>query len=118
MTRCNLFIKAKGVKCWLYHHQDGHPGFVGAVLKEFISSRTYYYTASLVNNILKGIEYTDCCSETGKNVDNEWEWTVGQHGDIDYLYVLNIKDYKHCTLECIDVRKNVSVFKEEYKSKY
>ena len=87
-TRCNIIVTDYGVRHYLYHNSDGYPSGVGVQLKKCAKRwfpggygcRTW---PSLVANQL--VKY-----EIGLN-DKTYEITSGLHGDVNYLYVINLK---------------------------
>jgi len=89
-TRCNIKVIVDGETiCWLYHHHDGYPEGVGANLAEFLhkcnDKREYVpmFFNYVINDMIKGkVTWVD------GTPDDEYEWTGGQHGDIEYLYTI------------------------------
>ena len=82
-TRCNIKIIEKDQTIWLYHHHDGYPRYVGAFLlakyyDKFKDTNNYLDACVIANELIKD-----------KN-DDEFEVTDGMHGDIEYLYELDI----------------------------
>ena len=98
-TRCNIIIKEKNQEpIYVYHHFDGYPEGVGSELKEILSTR--------FNEVL-----------TGKNIENflynydtQYEKTDSIHGDIEYLYILTVKDNNTINYKCIDVPFDLYVY--------
>lgn len=95
-TRCNIVIKEGRRKSYIYHHCDGYPSGVGALVHSYLKDLYNWYQYHIMNDLIKdGIQYRD--SEGVLQVDNEYRWTDGLHGDIDYVYVI---DCKNRTLTC------------------
>ena len=99
-TRCNIIIKTRWNKrIYLYHHHDGYPEGVGALLADYLGEMKPWQIKQnpieIANHLVKhGIPYMGRDWKTGEPkecVDDEYEITTGIHGDIDYLYVLNCK---------------------------
>ena len=91
-TRCNIIVKDDENKVYLYHHHDGYPSGVGVdLLKKFykrFKDGNYIYMEDVVNELIKD-----------KN-DDEYEYTTGLHGDIEYVYEIDtsartIKGYEY-----------------------
>lgn len=78
-TRCNIIIKDKRGKIYLYHHHDGYPEGVGSDLFERLKVlflNTYLYKTSLANFLVK-------------DTNDEYNITDSIHGDIDFLYTID-----------------------------
>ena len=99
-TRCNIIIKTRWNKrIYLYHHHDGYPEGVGALLADYLGEMKPWQIKQnpieIANHLVKhGIPYMGRDWKTGEpkeRVDDEYEITTGIHGDIEYLYVLNCK---------------------------
>lgn len=121
-TRANIKIIKGDYTVWLYHHHDGYPTYLGAFLlwrflDKLENSMNYLDLCKVVNSLIKD------------KVDDEFEYTTGMHGDIEYLYELNLdnrtlkcfeasfieeKDeygfYKHEIGEELDLKKEASSF--------
>lgn len=106
-TRCNVVITKKGKKdVILYHHHDGYPDGVGADLEKYLANKSFK-TPSSCGNFLVGIE------------DDEYEKTVCLHGDIEYLYTI---DLDANTIKCQeadnwDELKTKDVYTHQIKTK-
>lgn len=75
-TRCNIKIKQNwdSAPIWLYHHHDGYLEGVGADLNNRLAGyKCRWYAPDIANKLVKDSE-------------DEYEITMGEHGDIDYLY--------------------------------
>ena len=91
-TRCNVIVKdctiQNGVKKenWqvkLYHHHDGYPEGVGKDLTNFINKlEDDFYVEDVVNGLLKNEK------------DKGYKWCNSLHGDIEYLYTIEMIDWK------------------------
>ena len=95
-TRSNIIITDRGARHFLYHHHDGYPEGVGVQLqkcaKQWFDKYSFPWASLIANKLIK--------DEMGLN-DKEYEITTDVHGDIDYLYVVNIKAR---TIRCYAVR--------------
>lgn len=78
-TRCNIIIKDKYNEFWLYHHHDGYPEGVGADLTKRMNSA-----------FEKDLDLSDVVNMLIKDIDDEYEITTGEHGDIEYLYKIDV----------------------------
>lgn len=92
-TRCNVIIRKDGNQVVLYHHWDGYPEGVGYDLverfrKNFQPGQPEWTMAGVVNMLIKDKE------------DQGYEWTTRLHGDIEYLYTV---DLNRKTITCDDV---------------
>ena len=81
-TRCNIIVKAKGKKITLYHHWDGYLEGVGQdlvnKLKDAFIDDYFCSWTHIVNKLVKDKE------------DTGYEITSGLHGDIEYLYTIDV----------------------------
>ena len=79
-TRCNVIVKTKFDKIWLYNHFDGYPEGVGADLvnrfKEKFEKDEKIWWSDVVNSLVK-------------DTKDNYEVTDGEHGDIEYLYTID-----------------------------
>lgn len=118
-TRANIVVTDNHTTLWFYRHSDGYPEgampllekFLDAVKSGAIRDNTSQAAGWLV--IFGAQEYADRKEfGSGKPDRSEWSllqdhlpvrgmmsWNVGsiqptsgQHGDIEYLYVINLKD--------------------------
>jgi hypothetical protein len=95
-TRCNVLITdGFGHKLWFYRHSDGYPRGVRPTLQKFMK---WVKTGKIRNNvgqatgwlvILGNEEYKAGSSPTQWKV-GAYEPTTGQHGDIEYLYTIDL----------------------------
>lgn len=83
-TRANIVLQEKGSTLWLYHHFDGYPAYLGKKLMDIMlqHQRDYSDIFDIANEMIKDKE------------DDDFEITKGQHGDIAYLYLIDIPDKK------------------------
>lgn len=82
-TRCNIKVFDNNHEVMLYHHCDGYPEYVGKNLFEKFGEKLknkdcYLYVDDIVNGLIKDKE------------DDGYEWTTGLHGDIEYLYEIDL----------------------------
>lgn len=83
-TRCNIIVKDRYDRFWLYHHHDGYPEGVGEDLKKRMTkvfnewSGNRLYSEDIVNMLVK-------------DGDDEYEITTSEHGDIEYLYTIDLE---------------------------
>jgi|TARA_R100000482_G_scaffold99666_1_gene43217 hypothetical protein len=70
-TRANVVIKNdKGEDLWLYKHHDGYVSYTGGELE---------FAFTFKRDVEASVEYL---------LENGFEVTEGEHGDIEYLYVI------------------------------
>jgi len=91
-TRANIKIIEGDKVTWLYHHWDGYPTYLGAFLSyrcnKWLNNKNYYMdTCDIVNKLIKD------------KADNGFEYTDQMHGDIEYLYEIDVKAK---TLKCFE----------------
>ena len=98
-TRANILLVEMGNHLWLYHHFDGYPEWLGKKLMEKMEKhqKDYADIFDIANEMFKDKE------------DDGYEITKRRHGDIEYLYVINITTR---TIECIK-----TYFSSEYDDK-
>lgn len=84
-TRANILIQELGRTVWVYHHYDGYMSYLGGALMEILSKTGKYARAVDIANTLFHNEN-----------DNGFELTADRHGDIEYLYHINV-DSKEIT---------------------
>lgn len=107
-TRCNIIIKDYGKKCYLYHHSDGYPEHVGRLLKKFLKDygekEDVWDGEAIATSLVKeGVSYKTVSPITGKvedRCDDYYHCSIGLHGDIEYLYVIDCEKEK---LTCYSV---------------
>lgn len=104
-TRANIIFKDKVATLYFYRHSDGYPDVTGADLKEFC---TYYYKHMRKDAmqsagwlIVHGYQTmkTDDMAFTRRygSQSTGTEWKVGYyeptsdiHGDVEYIYVIDL----------------------------
>lgn len=97
-TRANIILEEMGNHLWLYHHSDGYPSYLGEYLMKFMATKhkkDYADIYDIANELFKLSE------------DSGFELTSQRHGDIEYLYIINIENK---TIECMK-----TVFDSRYK---
>lgn len=93
-TRCNILVQDNTGSYQLYHHCDGYPEGVGEELKDYLNTEEFSLEA---HEFALELESWDSSYEyEGKDAT--------LHGDIDYLYKINLEDG---TLTCLDMNGNV-----------
>lgn len=81
-TRANIVLQEKGHTLWLYHHSDGYPSYLGWKLMQIMEKHKK-----------DGDDIFDIANEMFKDKEDVgFEITKGQHGDIEYLYLIDIQD--------------------------
>ena len=109
-TRCNIIIKCgySNRRVYLYHHHDGNPSGVGSDLKKVFDKYKDWQ--------IKQHGYIEIPNKLVKNQfglnDDGYEISLGLHGDIDYLYVINCKTR---SLRCYAVRDSVENYEVNWK---
>jgi hypothetical protein len=116
-TRANIIVKKGDDKLFFYRHSDGYPECTMESLKTFCNM----YKDQLRDNVsqsagwlilLGAVEYGfkgDLKDPSGDNNKYEWnnwkvgayEPTTGLHGDIEYLYII---DLDHKQLTCYEAK--------------
>jgi hypothetical protein len=84
-TRANIKIVGESYQTTiLYRHCDGYPLGLGAELDDFVANHGYepIYTDAYAKEIIKSL---------GEDI----EFTSSIHGDIEYLYVINLVEKKY-----------------------
>ena len=84
-TRCNIRVYDYRDKSslWIYHHHDGYPAGVGKELEQFLSTGGNRLLSP--NNMFKALCYI---------YGEEYKATSCRHGDISYMYDIEINDEK------------------------
>lgn len=107
-TRCNIIIRDDNCRQFiLYRHCDGYKEETFEHLKKFIKTSNYYSAAHLVNNLIRlnlGDGYFP------------YEITDSIHGDIEYLYIIDLKS-KYIRVENFGINENNSVCETFYYNK-
>ena len=103
-TRANILIKDNYDELWFYRHSDGYPSCTAESLKTFVG---WVNEGRIRNNVGQGSgwliilghsEYMDSNKVTLEPTNEgysgwkcgAYEPTTGQHGDIEYLYTINL----------------------------
>lgn len=97
-TRANIVVTDNHTTLWFYRHSDGYPEgampllekFLDAVKSGAIRDNTSQAAGWLI--VLGAQEYNEYRTDIGDWKVGNIEPTSGQHGDIEYLYVINLKD--------------------------
>ena len=95
-TRSNIIIKKAGQDSqrFVYHHCDGYFEGVGFEIRDnIIPKYIKKYKEFSVNDLF--VELTD--------YDSQYEKTDAIHGDIEYLYILEVIEPDHLVFKCLDV---------------
>lgn len=99
-TRANIIIKDETNKLIFYRHSDGYPECCGEDLKAFVQG---YVNGSMRDNVMQSAGHLILRGHNEyKNdglLDDYKSWKVGAyepttdiHGDIDYLYEIDLKE--------------------------
>jgi hypothetical protein len=99
-TRANIVIKAHGEELWFYRHWDGYPEGTMPSLRTFMEwLRDGRIRTSLGQSagwlVIIGNTLYNSGSEPKEDKFSGWkvgayEPTTGQHGDIEFLYTINL----------------------------
>ena len=95
-TRSNIIIKKTGQNSqrFVYHHCDGYFEGVGFEIRDnIIPKYIKKYKEFSVNDLF--VELTD--------YDSQYQKTDAIHGDIEYLYILEVTEPDHLVFKCLDV---------------
>ena len=79
-TRCNIQINDQNTEIWLYRHYDGYPECTGDELEEVLKDVKPESAGQLAELLVH-------------NFPSDYEYTTGQHGDIEYLYQIYVGDF-------------------------
>lgn len=104
-TRCNIHIidYRTNDNMWLYHHHDGYPNGVGKELTDFLAIPG---NRSLPpEGMLDTLIYL---------YGDEYEVTDGEHGDIDYKYIIDIYEDK-CIMTIIEKKDDLDIKIADFK---
>lgn len=99
-TRCNVLVTDSSGenKVWLYRHWDGYPSHTGAdlarvlrlALTEGPMKSGGCYAPELAAFVLKeGEQYEET---PFRKASSAYEYTSGEHGDIEYLYAIRVRE--------------------------
>lgn len=86
-TRCNVIVKDKFDKIWLYHHHDGYVEGVGA---DLVSRFAEKFQKD------ERIWWSDIVNTLVKDQNDEYEITDGEHSDIEYCYTIDCEKKTIC----------------------
>lgn len=101
MTRCNIVVNDGTDTLYIYHHCDGYPKGVGNQLTRYLQCNTPLKAQDVFDGLV--FMYGD-----------EYEETFCVHGDIEYLYTIDILEDK-ITLKCDNVYEDKKAFALEFK---
>lgn len=100
-TRCNIKLVSGPDVLWFYRHSDGYPGGAMPLLEEFMG---HIKSGAIRNNMSQSAGWLIYlgAKEYGFHEPNELNtgmgWKVGsieptteQHGDIEYLYTVDLQ---------------------------
>jgi hypothetical protein len=105
-TRANIIIKDSDTKLYFYRHSDGYPECTGEDLREFCKGEFCkgYTSGRFRDNVSQSAGFLVLHgagpSQDGINerANKLWDWkcgdyepTDGLHGDIDFLYVIDLE---------------------------
>lgn len=96
MTRCNIVVNDSTDTLYIYHHCDGYPKGVGQQLIKYLQCNT----PLRAQDVLDGLVFM---------YGEEYEETSSVHGDIEYLYTIDIRNDR-ISLKCDDVYANKKAF--------
>jgi len=130
-TRCNVLVTDEYSKQWFYRHSDGYPSCTAESLKKFIQ---YIEDNKIRPSVSQGSpwlivlghnEYAeDEGTTTADPSGGAFGWKVGayeltneKHGDIEWLYTINLKDKKITVESIYGEKKKTMSFKQFLKSK-
>ena len=95
-TRCCIKVVHKfgdiTKECLLYHHHDGYPEGVGV---DLVNRSKSWSTAYMTPK--KTWDMDDIVNSLIKDTNDEYEYTVFNHTDIEYLYTIDCNDM---TIKC------------------
>lgn len=97
-TRSNVIVKNAETKVQLYHHHDSYPEGVGRELQE-------EFFKSLSEDVAKKNDFLSSPSKAAEMLNEfstayEIEGEIWLHGDIEYLYVIDLEEE---TIVCYDI---------------
>ena len=91
-TRCNIIVRDKDSQFTLYRHCDGYKEVTFEHLKDFI--KTYNFTNNYyaqASSIVTELIRINLKKNTTDQDYNPYELTNGIHGDIEYLYTIDLE---------------------------
>tara|TARA_Y100000593_G_C4240826_1_gene302047 strand:- start:317 stop:676 length:360 start_codon:yes stop_codon:yes gene_type:complete len=106
-TRCNIKVTDGHDTLWFYRHWDGYPSSVMPSLEplmEGLKSGNLRANVGQFAGWITVIGHQEAeCPELGSGWKcGNYEPTTGEHGDIEYLYTI---DLRNKTLDCLDYRE-------------
>ncbi len=98
-TRSNIKIVTGETELWIYRHWDGYPEVTGVdVATKLEESKTMtQFVSSLLN-------------DKNERGDHQYEVTTEMHGDIEYLYTIDV--------DCYMFRNNKNIAVDKVDSYY
>lgn len=103
-TRANIIIKDLYNKLYFYRHSDGYPSETFEDLKKFVKG---YTTGKMRTNVGQSAGWLIVHGMFKDDLPDYMKWKVGNyepttdiHGDIEFLYVIDLSDM---TLRVTDV---------------
>jgi len=95
-TRANIIIKDGNEKLWFYRHSDGYPEGTLPTLNKFLN---LIKEGKIRDNISQAAGWLILIGHEeygSKNPLYDWkvgayEPTIGRHGDIEYLYTIDLE---------------------------
>lgn len=106
-TRANIVIKDDDSELWFYRHSDGYPEGTLPTLKKFLrwvaegKLRQNVTQAAGALILIGADEYNVSVTEDGLSRGGKfhsgiecgsYEPTEGQHGDVEYLYIIHLRE--------------------------
>lgn len=102
-TRANIVLKDGEDKLWFYRHSDGYPEGTMPTLNKFLN---LINEGKILNTLCQAAgwliiigaeEYKTKPTDQLESHGHDWkvgayEPTTGQHGDIDYLYTIDLNE--------------------------
>lgn len=125
-TRANVIIKDRWSQIYFYRHSDGYPSGVEPTLKKFVEAvnRGKLRKDAMQSSgwlIILGAEEYETNTDLNNLDDNLRGWKVGAyeptdniHGDIEYLYII---DLERNPVECYVLDDNFENWKEALEKK-
>ena len=91
-TRCNIIVKKGSDKQYVYHHCDGYINGVGKELKDFLKT-VYKPDFYIIDELILQLALWD----------NSYKPCDSIHGDIEYLYTVEIDEDKKSVKVSVEV---------------
>ena len=114
-TRCQVIVKDKYDELWFYRHCDGYPDGVKETLEKFL---LLVKEGKIRNNPMQAAGWLIIIGHNEYNVsDDPTDWKVGAyepctpetHGDIEYLYTIDLDKLKITYKDCYKGKKHTLV---------